>query len=363
MSDATQYSIDWNRCIHIDEEITDDLVRRVTPQVLSLRQAGSDPITVAINSPGGNVAAADTILALITGPDQDGDTCRAITVVTNEAYSAAAVMLARGDYAVALPHARILFHDIRYSGMSDVTPAKARTAAKQLQSRNEEFSLSIADRVFQRLMWNFLDLQKYLDEYRKDFPKRTERFREVIATCGTPAPSLQFKLEDFALALYAELSRDNEGLVIRAVEHLGRWAHVMAMSQAAPHYSKDGGVGMLDGALQVYHSVAGADAEPFGHATRAADLNLLVTLAAELCASKPKFASQEYFELALSEFALIQSINNRKHFEKATQLLLTHMHAFSHLMPSQNWKRAVLKRRPSKEKQDPLFGSLGFCAY
>src|SRR4051812_18157327 len=97
-SDLEHFNANWDRCVHVDDEITEDMVRRLTPRILQLRQESDKPITIAINSPGGSVAAADTLLALITGPNQDGIGCRAITDAVQEASSPAAVMLAKGDY-------------------------------------------------------------------------------------------------------------------------------------------------------------------------------------------------------------------------------------------------------------------------
>lgn len=49
-------TIDWNRCIHVNGTIDEELLSRVTPKILSLRQESNDPITVDINSPGGSPA-------------------------------------------------------------------------------------------------------------------------------------------------------------------------------------------------------------------------------------------------------------------------------------------------------------------
>src|SRR5688500_5078364 len=105
-----EMSANWDRAIHIDEVINEQLVRKLTPVILKLRQESNEPITVAINSPGGSLASLDTILGLLQGPTQFSNTCSIITVVTNKAYSAAANLLALGSYSLALQHSNVLFH-------------------------------------------------------------------------------------------------------------------------------------------------------------------------------------------------------------------------------------------------------------
>ena len=136
------FTINWDRAIYLSGSIDDDLVTRLTPEILRLRHGNDAPITVGIDSVGGSVASMDAIRGLLEGPDQDGNTGRVIGVVTNAAFSAAASFLAFCDYSIALPHSEILFHDVRYGGIRDVTPDKAKTAAQQLQSANEKSSSS-----------------------------------------------------------------------------------------------------------------------------------------------------------------------------------------------------------------------------
>lgn len=102
--DVQELSVDWDRSLFIDATINDELVHRLTPSILSLRQKSSEPITVAIDSPGGSLASLDVLLGLLTGPTQSGEAGKIITVNTNHAYSAAANLLAFGNYATALKH-------------------------------------------------------------------------------------------------------------------------------------------------------------------------------------------------------------------------------------------------------------------
>lgn len=121
--------LNWNRAIHIDTTIDDTLIKTLTPIIMKLKQENTKPITIGIDSPGGSIAAMQSLLGLLQTPDQDGNRIAIYTVSTNRTYSAAASLLAFGDYAVAFPHSKILYHDLRYSGIEDLTPSKAlRTA-------------------------------------------------------------------------------------------------------------------------------------------------------------------------------------------------------------------------------------------
>jgi ATP-dependent protease ClpP protease subunit len=74
--------------------INRDMLSRLTPQILKLQSVSRDPITVYIDSPGGNVSNMETILRLLRLTDQDSSpACQIITAVTTMAGSAAADLL------------------------------------------------------------------------------------------------------------------------------------------------------------------------------------------------------------------------------------------------------------------------------
>src|SRR5438874_1561900 len=103
-----------DRSIFISGIIDDEMVAKLTPQIIALRQASTDPITVLIDSDGGNTWAAEVICGLLKSPDHAGARCQIDTVVTGRARSAAAEVLAQGDFIAAYPHAHILFHGTRF---------------------------------------------------------------------------------------------------------------------------------------------------------------------------------------------------------------------------------------------------------
>lgn len=138
------FTLNWNRAIHISTNIDDKLLKDLTPIILQMKQESPKPITIGIDSPGGNLVAMESLLGLLKAPDQDGRRTSVYTASTNRAYSAAASLLALGDYAVAFPHSRILYHDVRYSGIDDLTPSKALETARELERGNAAFSLRLA---------------------------------------------------------------------------------------------------------------------------------------------------------------------------------------------------------------------------
>jgi len=330
--DVGELTIDWSRCVHIDEGIDQNLVRKITPAILTLRQQSKAHITVAINSGGGSLAVLDTIEGLLTGPDQDGSTVRMVTVVTNRAYSAAAVLLAMGSYAVALPHTEILFHDVRFGGLEDVTPESALVAAKQLRSQNERSALSLANLMFRRWMWNYLDVNKSFNDVATRFPKTSARFAQVIKACSIPdSPTVRFDLAAFATHIFSTLSAQNECLIENAMEHLRHWGSVITLASAVPTYrsAPDGSPGTLDGARLLYESMTGKSAgAPFGGVDNEGDLNLFLMLAVSRVANSPNSSSALNFEHALGDFLLVKSIDDPKHVQTARKVMLRHKPVF-----------------------------------
>lgn len=163
-----QYRENSKRAVFLFGEINQFLVEKLTPEILRLRQESHDPITVYIDSLGGGVAVAETLRNLITCPDQDGRQRRLITVVTGTAASAAADFLALGDYSIAYPHSRIIYHGTRRSA-SSITVEKASSLAQQLQNDNEWFALRLAKKAFgrfiPRMFWSLGEsLQKYIND-------------------------------------------------------------------------------------------------------------------------------------------------------------------------------------------------------
>lgn len=183
-----------NRAIFVTGEIDEKLVHRLTPELCRLRGHSPEPITAYIDSRGGSTLAADHLFALCKTPTQDGAVCRLITVASTRAASAAADLLALGDYAIAYPHSIVHFHGTRLSA-DEITTESAQNLATSLREANEEFALRLARRVFGRVAFHYTLLQS-------EFPK----LRKLAIDDKWDSP-MDSDLECFACAIHGRLSR------------------------------------------------------------------------------------------------------------------------------------------------------------
>ena len=109
---------------------------------------------------------AEGIRFLIKAPDQDGRRCRLITVVTGTAASAAADLLALGDYAIAEPQADILYHGSRQALDQVLTFEGASSVVANLQEANERLALRLARSSFRRIIWRVVQLKEPIEKFR-----------------------------------------------------------------------------------------------------------------------------------------------------------------------------------------------------
>ena len=158
------------------------MVDHLTPQVLALQGASTEPITIYIDSLGGAVACARQIRSLLFCPNLDGISCRVLTVATGVAASAAALLLSSGDYSLAYPDCTIHYHGTRLWG-EDVTLARATELTKDLDEYDFRAALELAEnRKDQFLIWCLsvapeLDLGQFLEMTSE---KVSESARRVI---------------------------------------------------------------------------------------------------------------------------------------------------------------------------------------
>ncbi|RSL18710.1 ClpP protease-like protein [Edaphobacter aggregans] len=157
-----------NRAIFITGEINQAMVDRLTPQIIQLQRADNEPITVYIDSPGGSTYHAGLLLQLLKNRDQDGLSVRIITVVTGLAASAAADILAAGDYAIAYRHAIIHFHGVRTSRGDAITHESASSLAEALRQTNESYALELAQEVLGRFMFIYMQLSSEFESVREE---------------------------------------------------------------------------------------------------------------------------------------------------------------------------------------------------
>lgn len=323
-------TIDWKRSLLITSPIDDDLVRKLTPQIMALRQESCDPITIGIDSPGGSLASLETLLGLLTGPDQDKNTIPIITVATNRAYSAAANFLAFGNYAVALKHSQILYHDVRFGGLEDVTPERARDAAKSLQDANDKFALRLAQRIIKRLIWIYVDLTKDFETIKQNYSDLHKQYSSVFTSYAPNKEGYEsVDLPSFALSLWARLSSENDALIRNVMIRLERWIKFTAIAKATPTYRQKGSriPGLLDG---VRHLHTQFRSDPDNFESYEEDFKLLLSLITSDLAVKKndRLRFTTVLEYSMREFAILDSMNDKKHIQHASDLMLQNPYVF-----------------------------------
>jgi ATP-dependent protease ClpP protease subunit len=138
---ANDFMLNADRGIYVSDAIDDGLVARVTPQIMSMRRASGEPISVFIDSCGGSTFGAEVLAGLLKTPDQKGRRPWINTVVTGFACSAAANLLLQGEYIAAYPHAHIHFHRTRTED-EEITAEKARKLQK-VKQRHQQIVLRL----------------------------------------------------------------------------------------------------------------------------------------------------------------------------------------------------------------------------
>jgi ATP-dependent protease ClpP protease subunit len=318
-----------------------------------MRQENRRPITVGINSNGGSVAVMEKLISLLTGPDQDGHEGRFIAVVIDHAYSAAATMLARASYAVALPHTEILCHDVRYGGLEDVTPDYALTAAKNLQVSNERASQRLAESMFRRWMWAYLDVNKILDKVKISEPEAAKSIGGALEVCSIPTSTseskIKFDLHGFIVWIFSRLRPNNEVLVNNATKKLWQWGVMMGGATHTPQYRDDeaGVPGMLDGARHVFRELTDKTDAPLGSPAFESDLNLFLLVVTSTLYWDQNRPPSVIFEAALRDYSVIKSIDDPKHRDEALHKILSHKHVFFAIETATTWDN--LSKEEKKE--------------
>jgi ATP-dependent protease ClpP protease subunit len=195
-----------DRAIFLDGPIDAALAKALTPKIIKLRAESSEPITVYLDSPGGYIHYANNLLELLKSPNQDGQTCRLITVALSHADSAAADFLCQGNYALAYPHSSLHFHGTRV-GHSSITREEADALQEHLTRQNEFFATRLAKRVIHRQAF-------LISAYRSELLEKPSRKRSSGAG---KAPSFITK---YIVRIADKLSIGNKRILIDSLDEL-----------------------------------------------------------------------------------------------------------------------------------------------
>jgi hypothetical protein len=165
------------RAVYVHGAINQEMVQRLTPRIVLFQSQNRSPITVYIDSPGGSIAAMQSLWKLLNVSNQDFDRpCDIITVVTTRAASAAADLLSTGDYAIAFPHSTILYHGSRtFRDLEPTFPLTLETTAVvalMLRMTNEASAVELVRRMESRFMFRFLFSKGQFDSIRQNNPSQ-----------------------------------------------------------------------------------------------------------------------------------------------------------------------------------------------
>jgi hypothetical protein len=212
-----EYRENCERAVYVSGIIDQNLIDKLTPIINQYRLSDLAPITFYVDSPGGSAWLAESLRRFAKAPTQDGKSCKLITVVTGVAASAAADLLAHGDYAMAHQHTRILYHGNRRSA-EELTYESASSLALSLQQANEAFAVRLARRAFPRFCFRLSLLSEPFKQY----------IDQAHAGSGIP-------VEDLASAVRAKVTTINRRLVDDA---LNRQRTINALSLSVMKHIK-----------------------------------------------------------------------------------------------------------------------------
>jgi len=220
-----------NRCIRIFGEFTDELAERVLVDFAALRAQGNEPVTVYINSYGGSFRVLEIINGALNGRNQDGRGVRIITVCYATAASAAANMLAFGDYAIAFPKASIYFHGVRRLE-DEITAEKAARLSREYLELNRSTANELAAKVFGRLVHRYM----LLKEEAERILRRAKKKKETKNPLACFAECLCGKVGNRTSALVmrsVKVILDRQDLMVRVIPRALKNRHLNALKQDA----------------------------------------------------------------------------------------------------------------------------------
>jgi ATP-dependent protease ClpP protease subunit len=168
-----KYRPSCERSIAISGVIDDALVARLLPEIVKLQSDSRDPITIYIESSGGDTECAKLLLDALRASDQDqSEPCRLITVALGEASSAASDILMAGDYALAYPYTKVLCHGTRHiiSRPTAFTKDVAASFAKDMAGLDEEFAITLARNCINRFMFRISRVWRTVEDLGKTEP-------------------------------------------------------------------------------------------------------------------------------------------------------------------------------------------------
>ncbi len=136
-----------NRVIFFTDDVTPTSMERLISQLLFLEsEAPGEPVTLIINSPGGDVESGFAAVDVI-----EGMTSPLTTVCTGIAASMGAILFLAGSSRIITPHSKLLIHDPSYGAgnLSGVKPLNIKEDLDRLMAVRSELAEYISKRTGQ----------------------------------------------------------------------------------------------------------------------------------------------------------------------------------------------------------------------
>lgn len=124
----------------IDDKVSDDIVQRI----IYLDSLSHEDIFIFINSPGGVISSGMAILDVMEAVESN-----IVTIVTGQAASMAAVILACGDKRYSWPRSRVMIHQPLISGSFHGTAIEIETEAKEISRMKDELNRLLSEKTGQ----------------------------------------------------------------------------------------------------------------------------------------------------------------------------------------------------------------------
>lgn len=175
-----KYAINPNRAIQVVGPIDGHLAKVIGEKVDQYYAASDDPITVFINSCGGDSGAEKSIRFKLKGRRSSAGSIyrEYVAVVTGYAGSAAADLLICADYAIAYPNANIHCHGGHVFSSIPITLRMAEEVRGRLAKANNESTIAITRDFLKRFIFRYITFRG------EAIPIRAE-----LINSGIPAPS------------------------------------------------------------------------------------------------------------------------------------------------------------------------------
>jgi ATP-dependent protease ClpP protease subunit len=218
--DGADFTPNPDRAIWIEGRIEEALLERFLPEIFELTAQSREPITVFINSRGGMPNVAQGILNALrrTTPD-DARVSKIITVAAPRAQSAAANLLAAGDFAIAHPDSDLLYHGGRWPLPAKYLTAEVARDGRTLHTEHEKSASMLSVDSFKRFRFIVSALRPLFAQHRAETGDPT------LADMACVHALLRVRLSPAGqkvLDLAVPLSRDYDGLFLHFQKRLRR---------------------------------------------------------------------------------------------------------------------------------------------